>query len=146
MQVQDFVYPALLSPEAGGAFTVTFPNFPEAISSGKNRADALAQAEDCLQEAVAGRMIRKEKIPLASRLKRGQAAVGVALYLAPKLALYLAMREKRVNNSQLARQLGVTEALVRRMLNPRHDTRPERLQEALEALGKKVVVAVEDAA
>jgi len=70
----------------------------------------------------------------------------VALYLAPKLALYLAMREKRINNSELARRLGVTETIVRRMLNPKHDTKLEKLQEALESLGKKVLIAVEDAA
>jgi len=99
-----------------------------------------------LQEAIAGRMVRKEDIPAASRLKRGQAGVRVALYLAPKLALYLAMREKRVNNSELARRSGVTEIIVRRMLNPRHDTKPEKLQEALEILGKKVLITVEDAA
>ena len=56
------------------------------------------------------------------------------------------MREKHIDNSQLARRLGVTETIVRRMLNPKHDTKPERLQEALELLGKKVVLAVEDAA
>jgi antitoxin HicB len=106
----------------------------------------LTEAEDCLQEAIAGRMVRKEDIPAASRLKRGQAGVGVALYLAPKLALYLAMREKRINNSELARRLGVTETIVRRMLNPKHDTKPEKLQEALELLGKKVLIAVMDAA
>ena len=99
-----------------------------------------------MQEAIAGRMVRKEDIPAASRLKRGQAGVGVALYLAPKLALYLAMREKSIDNSELARRLGVTETIVRRMLNPKHDTKPEKLQEALELLGKKVLIAVEDAA
>jgi len=40
----------------------------------------------------------------------------------------------------------VTEIIVRRMLNPKHDTRPEKLQQALESLGKKVLISVEDAA
>src|SRR6266566_8927265 len=91
--MRDLVYPATFQPESRGAFTVRFPDFPEAITSGRNHADALMEAEDCLQEAIAGRMVRKEDIPAASRLKRGQAGVRVALYLAPKLALYLAMRE-----------------------------------------------------
>jgi antitoxin HicB len=145
-KVRDFVYPAVLRRESGGALTVTFPDFPEAITSGTNRADALTQAADCLQEAIAGRMVRKENVPSASRPKHGYVAVRVALYLAPKLALYLAMRAKHVNNSQLAGRLGVTETVVRRMLNPKHDTKPEKLQEALESLGKRVLVAVEDAA
>jgi antitoxin HicB len=139
-------YPATLQPEPRGAFTVSFPDFPEAITSGRNRADALTEAEDCLQEAIAGRMVRKEDIPAASRPKRGESGVRVALYLAPKLALYRTMREKRINNRQLARRLRVTEMIVRRMLNPKHDTRPEKLQEALQLLGKKVLIVVEDAA
>ncbi|HWX42165.1 MAG TPA: type II toxin-antitoxin system HicB family antitoxin, partial [Blastocatellia bacterium] len=95
-----------------------------------------------LQEAIAGRMVRKEGIPASSRLKRGQT---VALYLAPKLALYLAMRGKRINKSELARRLG-GDGNDRAVLNPKHDTKPEKLQEALELLGKKVLIAVEDAA
>src|SRR6266705_4585791 len=125
--MRDFVYPAALQPESHGAVTVTFPDFPEAITSGRNRTDALTEAEDCLQEAIAGRMVRKEDIPAASRPKRGETGVRVALYLAPKLALYLAMREKQINNSELARRMRVTEMIFRRMLNPRHDTKPEKL-------------------
>jgi hypothetical protein len=53
-------------PKPDGALTITFPDFPEAITIGTNRADALEQAADCLQEAIAGRMVRKESSPPAS--------------------------------------------------------------------------------
>ena len=85
--MRDFVYPAAFHPESHGTFTVAFPDFPEAITSGRNREDALTEAGDCLQEAIAGRMVRKENIPPASRPKRGEAGIRVVLYLAPKLAL-----------------------------------------------------------
>ncbi len=49
-------------------------------------------------------------------------------------------------NTELARRLGVSETVVRRMLNPKHDTRPEKIQAALVALGKRIVVTFEDAA
>jgi antitoxin HicB len=68
------------------------------------------------------------------------------LWIAGKLALYLAMIERGVNNSELARRLGVREIVVRRMLGPDHDTKSEKLQAALEVLGKRIVVAVDDAA
>ena len=35
---------------------------------------------------------------------------------------------------------------VRRMLDPNHDTRPEKIQASLEALGKRVVMEYDDAA
>jgi antitoxin HicB len=60
--------------------------------------------------------------------------------------LYLAMRAAEVSNSELARRLGVRETVVRRMLDPDHDTRSEKLQTALAALGKRIVIMVEDAA
>ena len=56
------------------------------------------------------------------------------------------MRDQGVTNSELARRLGVRETVVRRMLDPDHETRSEKLQTALAVLGKRIVVAVEDAA
>jgi antitoxin HicB len=68
------------------------------------------------------------------------------LWIAGKLALYLAVREQGISNSELARRLGVRETVVRRMLDPDHETKSEKLQAALDVLGKRIVVAVEDAA
>jgi antitoxin HicB len=84
--------------------------------------------------------------PAQSRLKRGQRLVPVPLWIAGKLALYLTMIEQGVTNSELARRLGVRETVIRRMLDPDHDTRSEKIQAALEALGKRIVIAIDDAA
>ena len=140
-------YPASFLPESNGkGFHVRFPDLPEALTGGDDLADTLAQAADCLAEAIAGRMARGDEIPSPSKPKRGQHLVSVPLYLAPKLALYLAIRERGIPNTELARRLGVSETVVRRMLNPKHDTRPEKIQAALVALGKRIVVTFEDAA
>ncbi len=119
---------------------MTFPDLLEAITCGRDVDDAVSQAADCLQEALAGRMVRREAIPLPSAPQPGHRMVAVALYLAPKLALYLAMRGEGVTNTELARRLGVTEAVVRRMLDPHHNTRPDRLQAALAALGVRLLI------
>ena len=79
-------------------------------------------------------------------MKRGQLQVPVPLWLAPKLALYLAMRDQQVNNSELARRLGVHERVVRRMLDPEHASKPARIEAALAALGKQITLEVRDAA
>jgi antitoxin HicB len=119
---------------------------PEALTAGDDLADTLAQAADCLAEAMAGRIRRGDGIPAPSSPKRGQHLISVPLYLAPKLALYLAMRERGMRNTDLAKRLGVSETVVRRMLDPKHATKPERIQAALTALGKRIVVTFEDAA
>ncbi len=41
------------------------------------------------------------------------------------------MREQRMPKTELARRLGVSETVVRRMLNPKHNTKPEKIQAAL---------------
>jgi antitoxin HicB len=56
------------------------------------------------------------------------------------------LRERSIPNTELAKRLGVSETVVRRMLNPKHDTKPEKIQAALVALGKRIVVTFEDAA
>jgi hypothetical protein len=49
------------------------------------------------------------------------------------------MRERSPRKTDLARRLGVSETVVRRML-PKHDTKPDRIQAALAVLGKRIVV------
>ena len=140
-------YPArILREKNGKGFFVQFPDLPEALTGGDDLEDSLTQAADCLAEALSGRIRRGDSIPVPSKLLRGQHPVGVPLYLAPKLALYLAVREHGLRNTQLAKRLGVSETVVRRMLDPRHDTKPAKIQAALNAMGKRIVVSFEDAA
>jgi antitoxin HicB len=140
-------YPASFLPEEyGKGFHVRFPDLPEALTGGDDIADTLVQAADCLAEAIAGRIVRGDEIPSPSKPKPGQHVISVPLYLAPKLALYLAMRERHIPNTELAKRLRISETVVRGMLNPKHDTKPEKIQAALMALGKRIVVTFEDAA
>ena len=46
---------------------------------------------------------------------------------------------------QLARRLSCDEKEVRRLLDPRHPTKLPRIKEALDVLGKRLVVSVEEA-
>src|SRR4051812_1788295 len=102
-------YPASFIREEGQGFYVQFTDLPEALTSGDDLKDAMAQAADCLAEALAGRIRRGDAIPNPSKLRRGQRVIPVPLYLAPKLALYLAVREQRLRNTDVAKRLGVSE-------------------------------------
>jgi len=83
---------------------------------GKGEKDALWQAADCLEEAIAGRIDDGRAIPKASRAVRGERPIPVPAPMAAKAALYLAMGEAGMTNVQLARKLGCDEKEVRRML------------------------------
>jgi len=147
MSGRSLAYPATLIPdrEAGG-FTVTFPDLPEAVTQGEDRREALKQAADCIEEAIAGRIRRGDVIPAPSKTRARQAVVPVPPLIAAKAALYLAMREAGMSNVKLARQLGCNEKDVRRMLDPLHNSRISALEAALQALGKRIVLTVANAA
>ena len=144
--MRTFVYPATLRPEKRGGFTVQFPALPEAITSGKNRTDALLQAVDCLEEAIAGRVADGLDVPVPTVARRSHVQVALPAPMAAKAALYLAIQESGFTNSELGRKLGLDEKEVRRMLDPRHSTRLSRIQAALDFLGKRLVVSMDNAA
>jgi antitoxin HicB len=144
--MRSFSYPATFRRDSRGRVLVGFSDLPEAHTDGRGMQEAVEEAIDCLGSAIAFRIAEKSDIPMPSRAKRGQRMVPVPLWIAGKLALYLAMIERGVNNSELARRLGLRETVIRRMLDPDHDTKSEKLQAALEVLGKRLVVAVDDAA
>ena len=113
-----FSYPATFRRDAKGRIVVGLPDLPEAHTDGRDMAEAIEEAVDCLGSVLAFRIAEKSKIPAPSRPKRGQRLVPVPLWIAGKLALYLTMIEQGVTNSELARRIGVRETIVRRMLDP----------------------------
>ena len=141
-----FAYPSVFSRDEDGRWLVGFPDFPAAHTDGADLIEAMDEAIDCLGSSIAFAMADKADVPKPSRLKRGQKSVPVPLWIVAKLALYWAIRDLDMTQSELARRLKVRETVVRRMLDPNHDTRPEKIQAALATLGRRVVMAYDDAA
>jgi antitoxin HicB len=141
-----FAYSAILKRDEDGRSFVGFPDFPTAHTDGADVNEAIEEAIDCLGSSIAFAMADKADVPKPSRLKRGQKLVPVPLWIVGKLALYWAVSETGISQSELARRLNVRETVVRRMLDPDIATRPEKIQAALESLGRRVVMAYDDAA
>lgn len=136
------LYAATPTPEPEGGVSVVFRDLPEAITYGANDAEARAMAGEVLELAVAERMDRDEEVPASSTAKPGDILVRLRPLLAAKAALHNALRRSQVTKSELARWLGVDEAVVRRMLQPSRATRIDNLAKALEALGATLQVTV----
>ncbi len=135
-----------LTPEDGGGFLVRFPDWNDAVTEGDDREEALANAEDCLEEMVADRINHREPLPEPSPAQ-GRPSVALSGRMAAKAALWLALRERGVSLNELARRLGQPSTLqVRRLLDPKRHSRMELLDQALAALGKRLVVEVANAA
>ncbi|MDD9980620.1 MAG: hypothetical protein OXU81_04560 [Gammaproteobacteria bacterium] len=61
-----FTYPTRLRPDSTGELIVSFRDLPECLTSGASEAEALAEAADALEEAIAGRIDDAERIPVPS--------------------------------------------------------------------------------
>ena len=131
-------YPVTLAPTYEGVL-VSFPDIPEALTSGLNRGEALAEAADCLLGALGGYILERRPLPVASPA-RGRPLVPLPALVAAKLALYQAMVDQRVTNVELARRLGTVEGTIRRLLDVDHRSHIGRIEAALATLGRTLLL------
>ncbi len=137
-----YAYPCDLIPDEEGSLVVTFPDVPEAITGGTNRAEALTMAEDALGVALAGYVQQKRDIPVPGSRADGQELVVVPIVVAAKLALYSAMRAENVTRAELAARLAISEAAVQRLADPDHRSHIDKVRRALQAVGHSLKVEV----
>ncbi len=141
-----FTYPAKVEKDEAGFFLVTFPDIHFAATDGKTMAEALEEARDCLEEAIAVSIADNLNFPFPSPIRKGLHAIPLTARMSAKAALYIAVRETGIGKSELARRLGVDEKEIRRMLSPRHQTKLPRIEQALSALGYQLSVSLQKAA
>lgn len=144
----NVAYPALFEPEQEGGFTVTFPEAGIAATHGASWEEALAQAEDMLDEAVLGMIAHRENVPCPvaiSPRNRMRPVVNLPPQTAAKLEIYRAMRAAGLSEEQLAAKLGWPATQVMRLLDGRRPARLDHIEAALRALGRRLVVASEAA-
>jgi antitoxin HicB len=139
-------YPATLTPDPDGGFTVTFRDVPEAITEGDSREEALLRAEDALESALAMYVTAKEPLPAPSAAEADEVIVPLSALGMAKAALYEAMREQGVGRADLARRLRWHLPQVARVLDLRHASKMEQVEAALAALGLRLIVDVARAA
>ncbi|MCH6590711.1 MAG: type II toxin-antitoxin system HicB family antitoxin [Proteobacteria bacterium] len=139
-------YRVILKRASNGTVVATFPDVPEAHTVGNVEAQALARAPDALETALAIYVDERRDLPRPARPRKGQRAVTLPPMAAAKLAIYQAMRDQGVTQVALARRLGCDPKDVRRLLDLMHRSRLDRLEAALAALGKRLVIEVRDAA
>ena len=138
----QFVYPAHFSLAAPDEVVVSFRDLPECLTSGADPREALSEAADALEEALAARIEDGEPIPAPSRPEPGEDRVPVPPGMAVKAALAIAFRDSGLPRVAFAASLGVDEKAVRRMLDPRHATSLRSMANALRQLGCSVAIEV----
>ena len=132
-------YPIVLE-EDDGTVLDTSPDFPELVTFGEDRCEALVRAVAAPEEAVAARRSGNRDVLLPSS---GGERVVLPTRTAVKVMLYQGMREQRVCKAELARRLGWHLPQVGRVLDVEHRSRLDRTDAALGAIGKRLVVQAE---
>jgi antitoxin HicB len=134
-------YPVELTPD-GKFLMVTFPDIPEANSQGDSVEDALKMAADALETALEFYFDAGRPVPVPSKPKRGQHAVELRASVAAKVLLLNEMLRQKVRPIELARRIGTTKQEVNRLTDLKHATKIDRIDAALRALGKRLIVDV----
>ena len=139
-----FVYPARLRHASADEIVVSFRDLPACLTSGRDEAEALYEAQDALEEAIAGRIDDSQCIPAPSPRKNGEHMVALPIVAAGKAALALAIRDSGLSIAEFARQFRTSEESVRKMLDPRRRTSSDRIGKALHALGRQITVELRE--
>ncbi len=133
-------YPIQLQEDDRGVMA-TSPDFPELTTFGDDQREALDRSVSALEEAVAARMHDNQDVPVPSD---GDVCVVLPTLTAVKVILYQGMRDQNVGKSELARRLGWHLPQVDRVLDVEHLSRLDRMDMALGAIGRQLVVKTED--
>ena len=141
--MERFDYPVLLKAAKEGGFIVTCRDLPSLVTQGEDKADALSQAADAMDEVFATYMLEGLTFPAPSKPRRGEYSIAPPAETMAKAALYVAISEAGITKVQLARQLGVDEKEVRRLLDPHYGSKLPRIAQAIQLLGKRLVIGLE---
>lgn len=117
-----FGYRYKLERQHNGWWLVRFPGIPEALTEGETEDEARNNAVDCLIAALEGYMKAGKLLPRQGAGHSGPDRAVLPSLVTAKLAVYETMRKKGWSKLKLAKQLGMPENSVRRLLDLRHSS------------------------
>jgi len=129
-----------------GLVNVYFPDVPGVQTFGDDEQEALARAVDALESMFMALIQDREDIPRPRAPKRGEKTITLPALTVAKLELYQAMRAAGVGKAELARRLNCHLPQIDRLLDLAHASRLDQLEQAFAALGKRLEVAIQNAA
>ena len=140
--MEPFRYAVRLEPAEEGGFVVTCRDLPQPVTQGEDLANALTEAADAMDEVFAAYMHGDLTLPAPSKKRKGEHVVSPPAETMVKAALYVAMKDAGISKVQLAKRLGVDEKEVRRLLDPQYGSKLPRIAQAVEALGRRLVIGL----
>jgi antitoxin HicB len=138
-------YRVKLTPDDNDTILVTAPDFPEVVTFGETREEALAYAVGAFREMIASKIHDKKPIPSPSKIRKGEPFVVLPLQTEMKIRLYQSMQSSGMKKAELARKMKLHRQEIERLLDFDQSTNLARLESAFAALGKRIHLEVADA-
>jgi antitoxin HicB len=138
-------YPVEFEPDDNDTVIATVPDVPGVFTYGDNEGEALRHVTGALLAMLSSRIDDRQDIPAPSA-PNGRRTVRLPLQAELKVLLYLAMRDQRVTQVDLAQRMGSDPKGIRRLLDLTHASRLDQVEAALAALGKRVEIGLSNAA
>lgn len=135
-----FGYRFTLERQENGWWLVRFPGIPEALTEGETQGEARANAVDCLIAAIEGYMKAGAPLPRQGAGHFGPDRAVLPSLVTAKLAVYETMRTRGWSKTKLAKQLGMPENTVRRLLDLRHQSHLWIIDEALAKMNAELSI------
>jgi antitoxin HicB len=135
-----FGYRYTLQRQENGWWLVRFPGIPQALTEGETQAEARANAVDCVIAALEGYMKAGEPLPRGGASHSGRDRAVLPSLVTAKLAVYETMRARGWSKLKLAKQLGMQENAVRRLLDLRHSSHMWIIDEALAKMNAELAI------
>lgn len=135
-------FPVEIGLDDNGEYLVTFPDIPEAVTSGDSEELALRAAVDALESALDFYFDDKRLIPIPGNLKKGQPFITLPGTVSAKALLHNEMLAKGIKKAELARRMNMAPPNIERIFQAKHGTRFETLEAAFRALGKSLEISV----
>lgn len=116
-------------------------DLPELNSYGNDEKHALREALDGIETVLSLYVDQRRAIPPASPTEPGEHVVHLPVATVAKIELWNAMVERGMRKADLRRLLGVAQNTSDRLVDFLHPSKIESLEQALAALGKRLVVS-----
>jgi antitoxin HicB len=129
-----------LKRQDNGWWLVRFPGIPEALTEGETEEEARANALDCVITALEGYMKAGKPLPRAGAVHSGRNRTALPSLVTAKLAVYETMRARGWSKVKLAKELGMPENSVRRLLDLRHSSQMWVIDDALAKMNTELPI------
>ena len=140
--MQDYEFTVVIEKDEDGRFLAICPALQGCYTEGETEEEARTNAVDCVITAIEGYMKDDRPVPRPPAPGVGRDRAVLPSLVTAKLAVYETMRNRGWSKTRLAKELGVPENSVRRLLDLRHSSQMGIVDAALAKMNAELPIGL----